>query len=337
MTAAGPRVPGEGRRLRPVSALPPRVRVTDVGPRDGLQNEATPVPTDVKVAFVRALVAAGVRDVEVSSFVRPDRIPQLADAVEVFRRLGPAPEGVVWGALVPNERGLDGALAAGVGKVSVFTAATETFNQRNVNTSIEGSLARFRPVVERARRAGVAVRGYVSTAFFCPYEGKTPAAQAVDVARRLFDLGCDELDVADTIGAATPPDVAAVLEGLLPHVPVERVVLHFHDTRGTALVNVVEGLRHGVTAFDTSAGGLGGCPYAPGASGNLATEDLVFLLDGLGVATGIDLEGLRDAGRPVEAALSRRLPGKVFRAGPAPLGPHCGGPVDPGAARQRCD
>lgn len=295
------------------------------------------MPTDVKVAFVRALVAAGVRDVEVSSFVRPDRIPQLADAVEVFRRLGPAPAGVVYGALVPNERGLDAALEAGVGKVSVFTAATETFNQRNVNASVAGSLARFRPVVERARRAGVPVRGYVSTAFYCPYEGKTPVASAVDVSRRLLDLGCDEVDVADTIGAATPPDVAAVLDALLPHVPPARVVLHFHDTRGTALVNVVEGLRHGVTAFDTSAGGLGGCPYAPGASGNLATEDLVFLLDGLGVATGIDLEALRAAGRPVEAALSRRLPGKVFRAGPAPSGPRTGGPEDPGAAPKRCD
>ena len=320
-----------------MSTRPPRVRVTDVGPRDGLQNEAVPVPTDVKVAFVRGLVAAGVRDVEVSSFVRPDRIPQLNDAVEVFRRLGPAPAGVVYGALVPNERGLDPALAAGVGKIAVFTAATETFNQRNVNTSIAGSLARFKPVVERARRAGVAVRGYVSTAFFCPYEGKTPAARAVDVGRRLLDLGCDELDVADTIGAATPPDVAAVLDGLLPHVPVERVVLHFHDTRGTALVNVLEGLRYGVAAFDTSAGGLGGCPYAPGATGNLATEDLVFLLAGLGVETGIDLEALRAAGGPVEAALSRRLPGKVFRAGPAPTGPRCGGPVDPRRARERCD
>jgi hydroxymethylglutaryl-CoA lyase len=320
-----------------MTPLPPRARVTDVGPRDGLQNEATPIPTDVKVAFVRDLVAAGVRDVEVSSFVRPDRIPQLADAAEVFRRLGPAPAGVVYGALVPNERGLDAALAAGVGKVAVFTAATETFNRRNVNASIEGSLARFRPVVERARRAGVAVRGYVSTAFFCPYDGKTPAGQAVDVGRRLLDLGCDELDVADTIGAATPPDVAALLDLLLPHVPADRVVLHFHDTRGTALVNVVEGLRHGVTAFDTSAGGLGGCPYAPGASGNLATEDLAYLLDGLGVATGLDLEGLRAAGRPVEAALSRALPGKVFRAGPAPRGPRCGGPADPTAARKRCD
>jgi isopropylmalate/homocitrate/citramalate synthase len=296
------------------------IRITDVGPRDGLQNEATPVPTAAKVALVRALVAAGVRDIEVSSFVRPDRIPQLADAVEVFAALGPAPAGVTYGALVPNERGLERALAAKAGKIAVFTAATETFNRRNVNASIAESLAGFRPVVEGAKRAGTRVRGYVSTAFFCPFEGKTSPAQAVDVARRLLDLGCDELDVGDTIGAATPPDVAALLDRLLPHVAAERVVLHFHDTRGTALVNVVEGLRHGVTAFDASTGGLGGCPYAPGAAGNLATEDLVYLLTGLGHATGIDLERLREAGRPIEAALGRPLPGKVFRAGPAPTG-----------------
>ena len=300
--------------------LPRSVRVTDVGPRDGLQNEATPISTAAKVALVRGLVAAGVKDIEVSSFVRPDRIPQLADAVEVFSALGPAPAGVVYGALVPNEKGLERALAAKVGKIAVFTAATETFNRRNVNASIAESIAGFRPVVAGGKRAGTRVRGYVSTAFYCPYEGKKPPAAAVDVCRRLLDLGCDEIDVGDTIGAATPPDVAALLDLLLPHVPVERVVLHFHDTRGTALVNVVEGVRHGVTAFDASTGGLGGCPFAPGAAGNLATEDLVYLLQGLGIATGIDLEHLREAGRPIEAALGRALPGKVFRAGPAPTG-----------------
>ena len=294
------------------------VRLTEVGPRDGLQNEATPVPTDVKVAFVRALVAAGLKDVEVSSFVRADRVPQLADAAEVFAALGPPPKDVTWSALVPNERGLDRALESGVRKIAVFTAATETFNRRNVNASIAESIAGFAPVVARARSAGLAVRGYVSTAFFCPYEGRTPPQQAVDVCLRLLELGCDEIDVGDTIGAATPPDVAAVLERLLPRVAVDRVVLHFHDTRGTALVNVVEGLRHGVTAFDASAGGLGGCPYAPGATGNLATEDAAYLLDGLGYSTGVHLEALRAATRPVETVLGRSLPGKVYRAGPAP-------------------
>jgi isopropylmalate/homocitrate/citramalate synthase len=300
------------------NGLPERVRVTEVGPRDGLQNEAAALPTAVKAAFVRALVEAGLKDVEVSSFVRPDRIPQLSDAAQVFELLGKAPAGVTYGALVPNEKGLERALAAGVGKVAVFTAATETFNRRNVNASVAESIAGFAPVVSRAKAAGVPVRGYVSTAFWCPYEGHTPPGRAVDVCRRLADLGCAEIDVGDTIGAATPPDVAALLEALLPHVPAAKVVLHFHDTRGTALANVLEGLRHGIAAFDASAGGLGGCPYAPGAAGNLATEDLVYLLDGLGVATGIDLERLRDASRGIEAALGRALPGKVYRAGPPP-------------------
>ena len=294
------------------------VRVTEVGPRDGLQNEPEPVPTEAKAAFVRALVAAGVTDVEVSSFVRPDRIPQLADAEALFATLGPAPAGVTYGALVPNERGLERALACGVGKVAVFTAASETFNRRNVGASIEESIERFRPVFTGARAARLPVRGYVSTAFVCPFEGRIAPEAAVGVAQRLLALGCDEVDVGDTIGAATPRDVAALLERLLPRVPADRVVLHFHDTRGTALVNVVEGLRHGVTAFDASAGGLGGCPYAPGATGNLATEDLVYLLDGLGVATGVDLEGLRAASSGIERALGRPLSGKVYRAGPAP-------------------
>jgi hydroxymethylglutaryl-CoA lyase len=298
-----------------------RVRVTEVGPRDGLQNEGVPVPTDAKVAFVQALVAAGLREIEVSSFVRADRVPQLSDAEDVFARLGPPPPGVTYLALVPNARGLERALAARVGKVAVFTAATESFNRRNVNATIAKSLERIAPVVLGARAAGLPVRGYVSTAFVCPYEGRTPPAQAVDVCRRLLDLGCDEIDVGDTIGAATPADVAALLDLLLPHVPVARLTLHFHDTRGTALVNVMEGLRRGVSSFDASAGGLGGCPYAPGATGNLATEDLVYLLGGLGIEHGVDLEALRAASRPIEAMLGHALPGKVYRAGAAPTGP----------------
>ena len=301
-------------------ALPRRVRITEVGPRDGLQNEATPVSTDAKVAFVRALAASGLREVEVTSFVRPDRIPQLADGAEVLARLGPPPAGTTWSALVPNEKGLEGALAANVGKVAVFTAATETFNRKNVNAGVAESIARFEPVVTRAHAAKVLVRGYVSTAFFCPYEGRTPPQRAVDVCLRLWDLGCDEVDVGDTIGAATPPDVAALLELLLRKVPSDRVVLHFHDTRGTALANVLEGMRSGVSAFDASAAGIGGCPFAPGASGNLATEDLVYLLSGLGIEHGVDLERLRAAARPLEPLLGRQLPGRVFRAGAAPAG-----------------
>jgi isopropylmalate/homocitrate/citramalate synthase len=294
--------------------------VTEVGPRDGLQNEARPVPTATKEAFVRALVAAGLRDVEVSSFVRPDRVPALADAEDLFRALGPAPAGAVYGALVPNERGLERALACGVGKVAVFTAATESFNLRNVGASVEETLRRFAPVVARAREAKVLVRGYVSTAFFCPFEGRTPPARTAEVCARLADLGCDEIDVGDTIGAATPPDVARVLDAVLPRVPIGDLVLHFHDTRGTAVANVVEGLRRGVSSFDASAGGLGGCPFAPGAAGNLATEDLLYLLEGMGVATGASIEGVRRASALVEAAVGRPLPGKVYRAGLAPTG-----------------
>jgi hydroxymethylglutaryl-CoA lyase len=306
------------------AALPTSVRVTEVGPRDGLQNEPEPIPTAAKEAFVRALVAAGLRDVEVSSFVRPDRVPQLADADDLFRRLGPPPPGVVYGALVPNERGLERALAAGVGKVAVFTAATETFNRRNVGASVEETVARFVPVVRGAHAAGLPVRGYVSTAFFCPFEGRTPPERTAEVCARLRDVGCDEVDVGDTIGAATPADVARVLDAVLPRVPTERLVLHFHDTRGTALANVVEGMRRGVSAFDASAGGLGGCPFAPGAAGNLATEDLLYLLEGMGVETGVSLEGMRRASAVVEAARGRPLPGKVYRAGP------------PGASRPDC-
>jgi isopropylmalate/homocitrate/citramalate synthase len=298
--------------------LPARATVTEVGPRDGLQNEKGVVPTEVKAAFVEALADAGLREIEVSSFVSPKAIPQLADAEDLFRRLKPR-AGVVHSALVPNERGMERALACGVRKVAVFTAATETFNRKNVNASIAESLARFRPVVESARKAKVAVRGYVSTAFGCPYEGSVDPAAAARVCRDLLDLGCDEISVGDTIGVAVPTRVLAGLDALRKAgVPPERTALHFHDTRGTALVNVAAAMAEGYASFDASAGGLGGCPYAPGAGGNLATEDLVYLLEGMGVATGVSLEGLRGAGRLVEASLGRPLPGRVYRAGPAP-------------------
>ena len=294
--------------------LPPRVLLTEVGPRDGLQNERKNVPTEAKAAFVRALVAAGLKDIEVSSFVRPDRIPQLADAEALFRALGPAPEGVTYGALVPNEQGLERALAAGVGKVAVFTAASETFNQKNVNASIAASLERFRPVADGARRAKKSLRGYVSTAIACPFEGPIAPTAVVDVVRRLLDLGCDEVSVGDTIGAGTPGEVARLLGALLPVLPPERCVLHFHDTRGMAVANVLESLRHGVTRFDASAGGLGGCPYAPGAAGNVATDDLVFLLGGLGIAHGVGAARLAAASDLVAGHLDHPLPSRVHAA-----------------------
>lgn len=299
-------------------SLPARVAVTEVGPRDGLQNEAEILPAAAKVAFVEALADAGLADIEVSSFVSPQWVPQLADAAEVFAALRPR-EGVVYAALVPNERGMERALACGVRKVAVFTAATESFSRRNANASIAGTLERFRPVLAAARAAGVAVRGYVSTAFGCPFEGPVEPGAAARVAADLLALGCGEVSVGDTIGVATPGRVVEGLDALrAAGVPPERTVLHFHDTRGTALANVLASLREGYAAFDASAGGLGGCPYAPGAGGNLATEDLLYLLHGLGIATGADLEGVRRASRGIEAALGRPLPGKVYRAGPAP-------------------
>jgi hydroxymethylglutaryl-CoA lyase len=295
--------------------VPSRVRLTEVGPRDGLQNEAGVIPTEIKVAFVRALIKAGHRDIEVSSFVRPDVVPQLADADQLFGLLGPPPEGVTFGALVPNQRGLDRALAVGtVGKVSVFTAASETFNQRNVNTSIEGSIERFRPVAKGAKEAGLQLRAYVSTAFVCPYEGAIAPEAVRDVSLRLLELECDELSIGDTIGAATPRDVARVLDVLLEVVPLEKIVLHLHDTRGTAVANIIEGLRYGVAAYDASSGGVGGCPFAPKAAGNLATEDALYLLDRWEIEHGIRLEAQQEASRIVAPYLGHPLAGRVVQA-----------------------
>ncbi len=301
--------------------LPSRVTLTEVGPRDGLQNEVEPVPTDAKAAFVRRLAAAGLRDIEVSSFVRPDRVPQLADAEELFRMLGPPPDGVTYGALVPNMRGLERALDVEVGKVSVFTAATETFNQRNVNATIHQSLSNFEPVAKTVRESGLALRGYVSVAVACPYEGPVDPAATLDVVERLLELGCDEVSVGDTIGAATPGDIARLLDVLLETIDVRRLVLHLHDTRGMAAANVLEGLRYGITAFDASAAGLGGCPFAPGASGNLATEDIVFLLDGLDIRTGVELERLREASHGIAEHVAHPLRSRVYQAPPLPKGP----------------
>lgn len=297
---------------------PRRVHVTDVGPRDGLQNEPRPIPTEAKVAFVRGLVAAGVTDIEVTSFVRPDRVPQLADAREVMAALGPAPEGVTWSALVPNERGWEAAATCGVGKIGVFTAASETFSQRNVNASIAETIERFRPVVRAALAAHVHVRGYVSCAVACPFEGPIEAAAVAHVTQQLLDLGCEEISLGDTIGAGTPADIAALLDVVLAHVDADHLVLHVHDTRGMAVANVVEGMRHGITSFDASAAGLGGCPFAPGASGNLATEDIVFLLDGLGIQHGIDLERLRAASDVLAPHLGHPFVGRVRQAPPLP-------------------
>jgi isopropylmalate/homocitrate/citramalate synthase len=285
----------------------------EVGPRDGLQNEAGVVPADVKVAFIDALSKAGLSEIEVTSFVSPSRIPQLADAEEVLQRITRKP-GVVYSALVPNMRGFERAVSARVDRIAVFTAASETFNQRNIHASIAESIERFRPVTEAAREAGLPVRGYISTAFVCPYEGLVEPSATVDVVRSLLDLGVEEISIGDTIGAAVPSEVDRLLDLLGPVLPLERTAMHFHDTRGTALPNVLVSLQHGVTIFDSSAGGLGGCPYAPGASGNLATEDLWYFLSRMGISTGIDGARLQAASDLIERSLGTTLPSRVRAA-----------------------
>lgn len=264
------------------------IRIIEVGPRDGLQNEKATIPTEVKVTFVDALSECGFDEIEVSSFVSPKWIPQLADATEVFGRINRKP-GVRYSALVPNEAGMARALAARVDKVAVFTAASETFTRKNINATIAESIERFRPVVERSP---VPVRGYISTAWHCPYEGPIPPAAVLPVARALLDLGCSELSIGDTIGKATADEVAALLEVLIPVAGLERLALHFHDTYGRAVANARRAASLGITTFDASAGGIGGCPYAPGASGNVATQALVDLF---GTETGIDPTALERA------------------------------------------
>jgi hydroxymethylglutaryl-CoA lyase len=277
------------------------VRIVEVGPRDGLQNEEAVVPADAKVAFIEALAGSGLQVVEATSFVSPRAIPQLADADEVFPRIDRRP-GVRYPVLVPNLRGLERAEAAGVDAVAVFTAASEAFTQANIGMSIDESLAAFRPVLERAAAAGWWRRGYVSTAFGCPYSGDVATDAVVDVSVSLMDLGCDEISIGDTIGVAHPDDVRRVVGALLERIPADRLALHLHDTYGRALENVQAGLELGIRIFDASAGGTGGCPYAPGAPGNLATESLVDLLDGLGLDHGVDADAVRRAAATVRAA-----------------------------------
>lgn len=297
-----------------------RVRIYEVGPRDGLQNEAAPVPTATKLQFIRRLADAGLREIEATSFVSPKAIPQLADADEllpaVLTQGGRGAAGVRYPVLVPNERGMARAAAAGADAVAVFTAATDAFTERNIGMTIEESLAAFSPVLQRAADLAWWRRGYVSTAFGCPYTGAVEPARAIAVAQQLLELGVDEVCFGDTIGVGVPSQVAA-LTGLAvaEGIPLERIAFHFHDTRGTALANVVAGLDAGVRCFDASTGGTGGCPYAPGAAGNLATEDLVYLLDSSGFEHGVDLEGVLDAARFISAALGRPLASKVGQAG----------------------
>jgi hydroxymethylglutaryl-CoA lyase len=292
-----------------------RVRIYEVGPRDGLQNEAAEIPTTVKAEFIRLLAAAGLREIEATSFVAPRAIPQLADADELMRTLGRSP-GVRYPVLVPNERGLGRAAAAGVDAIAVFTAATDAFTTANIGMTVEASLAAFEPVLRRAAELGWWRRAYVSTAFGCPYTGRVEPDRPVEIAMRLLDQGVDEICFGDTIGVGVPGQVASIT-GLAVDagLPLERIAFHFHDTRGTALANVAAGLDAGVRCFDSAAGGTGGCPYAPGAAGNLATEDLVYFLDASGWDHGVALTGVLEAARFAANALGRPLATKVGQAG----------------------
>jgi hydroxymethylglutaryl-CoA lyase len=291
------------------------VRIYEVGPRDGLQNEASPIPTEAKLRFMDLLADAGLREIEATSFVSPRAIPQLADADELLTTLDRRP-GVRYPVLVPNARGMDRAEAAGADAICVFTAASEAFTSANINMTITESIEAFRPVIDRARERGWWTRGYVSTAFGCPYQGEVGEAAVVAVAQQLHELGIDELSIGDTIGVAGPSDVRRVVAALdgAGFAP-DRLAMHFHDTRGTALANVAVALELGVRCFDASTGGTGGCPYAPGAAGNLATEDLVYLLDREGLSHGVDLDALLVAARHVSETLGRPLGTKVGQAG----------------------
>jgi hydroxymethylglutaryl-CoA lyase len=293
--------------------LPPRVQLVEVGPRDGLQNEQAEVSTADKIAFVNRLADAGHTAIEVSAFVSPKWVPQMADAADVFAGIARRP-GVRYTALVPNLKGLERAKAANVDEVAIFPAASETFSQRNLNQTIGEALDAGSSVCDAARASGLRVRAYLSTVFGCPFEGAVPVSRVAELTARLIDMGAYEVSLSDTIGVAHPGQVTEVLDEVTRRVPVGQLALHFHDTRGTALVNVFAGLEGGVTTFDASAGGLGGCPYAPGATGNAATEDVVYMLDGLGIATGVRLDRLMDASRHIEPRIGHPLPSRVYRA-----------------------
>ncbi|MBM4362898.1 MAG: hydroxymethylglutaryl-CoA lyase [Deltaproteobacteria bacterium] len=297
-----------------LQSLPSRVEVFEVSPRDGLQNESEPVGVAGKVRLITALLDAGLRRVEVTSFVSARWIPQLADADELIPAL-PRREGVSLSALCPNTRGLERAVAAGLPEIAVFLSASETHNLKNTNKSIARSLDVYDELVPFALEAKLRVRAYVSTVWGCPYEGDVDPRRALDLARHLIDLGCYQVSLGDTVGVGTPLQTARLCGLFLDALPGEKLALHLHDTRGTALANALAGLAAGITTFDTSIGGLGGCPYAPGAAGNLATEDLVYMLHGMGIETGIDLPALVRAGDVAEQVVGRRLPGKVHQAG----------------------
>ncbi|MFC3552231.1 hydroxymethylglutaryl-CoA lyase [Lysobacter cavernae] len=293
--------------------MKPSVRIVEVGPRDGLQNEKATIATADKIALIDRLSATGLRSIEATSFVSPKWVPQLADAAEVFTGIHKQP-GVRYPVLVPNEQGYVRARAVGVEEIAVFTAASEAFNRKNINASVDESLQRFAPVLERARADGVAVRGYVSTVLGCPYQGEVPLADVVRVAKALHDMGCYEVSLGDTIGIGTPGKARAMLVAVADEVPIGALAVHFHDTYGQALANILACLEEGVAVVDAAVSGTGGCPYAKGASGNVATEDVVYMLHGLGIDTGVDLSRLAETGRWLAALLGRETGSRVGKA-----------------------
>ncbi len=293
--------------------FPANVRIVEVGPRDGLQNEKAIVPAAIKIELIDRLSGTGLSTIESASFVSPKWVPQMADAADVMAGIKQK-SGVFYPVLVPNEKGMEAALAAGVREISVFAAASESFSQKNINCSIDESLARFLPVMEMARVHHIRVRGYVSCVAGCPYEGAVDPVRVADVAARLFDMGCYEISLGDTIGTGTPNKIGAVIDAVAPRVPVSSLALHCHDTYGQALVNIYAGLERGVTVVDSSVAGLGGCPYAKGASGNVATEDVVYMLRGLGIETGVDLDKVIETAWFIAGHLGRKPGSKVSNA-----------------------
>ncbi|MBT1065214.1 hydroxymethylglutaryl-CoA lyase [Bowmanella sp. Y26] len=292
---------------------PSKVRIVDVGPRDGLQNESASIALEDKIALVQNLASAGLGMIETGSFVSPKWVPQMADSSAVFSSISRKP-GVVYSALTPNMQGFEAALAAGADEVAIFAAASESFSQKNINCSIEESLARFSPIMAVAKLKGIRVRGYVSCVLGCPYEGDISPQSVLAVSQKLLDMGCYEVSLGDTIGVGTPAKTAALLKLLLSHLPAEKLAVHFHDTYGQALANILVALQQGIAVVDSSVAGLGGCPYAKGASGNVASEDVVYMLHGMGIDTGINLDALVDAGHAIMQALGRENQSKVAKA-----------------------
>lgn len=292
---------------------PKTVKIVEVGPRDGFQNESKCIPTGDKVTFIEKLSDSGLGQIEVSSFVHPKAVPQLSDAEEVISKLKEVKKDVIYSALVPNMKGFERAVKIGIKRIAVFTAASETFTKKNINMTIDESLKTFKPVIESALKSGISVRGYISTCFVCPYEGEIKKDKVLEIAHKLFETGVDEISFGDTIGAAAPTDIFETLGYLLKSIPKEKIAMHFHDTYGTALANVVSSLEFGISTFDSSAGGLGGCPYAPGASGNLATEDLVYLLNRMNIETNVNLEKIAEASLFMQKVLGRTLPSKQLQ------------------------